>query len=335
MQQQIAGSLDERTRRALTAAGLGAAGGVDADTGPRDSPGSHAEAVPTQRGRTANRQRPPSAGPTPPATRAAASDISISAARRMALAAARQRAAGAEREDRARLQQPAQGPRAAAPTSRADPRARAKVTPSLSGAAASAPGATAKPPRRERGPDRRDAARPDRKQAFAAPGPVPRRPVVTVSATEDRTSQNRATARHLPEHIRHLPESLRHDPKTFRGIVQRMDPDERHALSAAIRRELLFVTRGRYATEARRAAEKQARFLLATLAGRPVPPPAAPKKPATKNARPSSAKKPTTEEKSASRFRSVRTYAPSPSKFLLPARGLRVSGGHPTLGRRR
>lgn len=317
MQQQIASSLDEATRRALAAVGHGSADGVHLDTGPRDGPSSLASAIPNQPGSTASRQRPRTADPTPSSPRGAATSISISAARRMALAAARQRAAGLDREERAGLQRPAQGPKAEAPTRRTEPRPPASATLSPARATPSAPRAATAPPQGARGSDRRDSVRRAREPASAAPGPSPRRPVAA-----------------LPEHIRRLPEPLRHDPRTFRATVQRMDPDERHALSAEIRRELIVVTRGRYASDAREAAEKQARFLLAVLAGRTVTPPAAPKKPTKKSARSGRAKKPAMEEKSAPRFRSVRAYAPSPSKYLLPARGIPVSGGLPSLGRR-
>lgn len=116
-----------------------------------------------------------------------------------------------------------------------------------------------------------------------------------------------------------------------------MTERERLTLASEIRNELRKVTHGKLSSDAKKAAEAQARFLLATLAGKTVPFPQAKKKRGKKDVGSPVSKKPADDNQGGSKppkFKSVRTYGPSPSKYLLPARGRTVSGGLPSLGRR-
>lgn len=156
------------------------------------------------------------------------------------------------------------------------------------------------------------------------------------SASESLPAKRPPTPLTLPARIRSLPSALQYDPASFSAAVQRMSEGERSRLRSDIRRELLLVTHGRLASDAKQSAEKQARFLLATLDGKAVPIPREKKRRKESSAN-STRKKSAAQQGTPSKaphFKSVRTYSPSPSKYLLPARGLPISGGLPSLGRR-
>lgn len=108
-----------------------------------------------------------------------------------------------------------------------------------------------------------------------------------------------------------------------------MTEAERSSLRAQVRAELRLAAQGRYSTDARSAIEQQGRFLLAVLEGRAAMPPVPPSKRPRSQSAEKSPKEPATV-----RLRAVRTYSPSPSKYLLPAYGAPVSGGLPSLGQR-
>ena len=140
----------------------------------------------------------------------------------------------------------------------------------------------------------------------------------------------------LPGWVKRLPAALQYDPSQFRQAVKEMSEQEREALRSEIRREIRLIQHGRLSAEASANASRQARFLLATLSGKAVPLPRARKR-SPKLVSTSKPQKPLekdSESSSAPRLRSVRTYKPSPSKYLLPAYGAPVSGGLPSLGRR-
>ena len=111
---------------------------------------------------------------------------------------------------------------------------------------------------------------------------------------------------------------------------------EQATLRSEIRRELRLIQNGRLSAEAKADASAQARFLLATLTGKAVPIPHARKRPSKLISTTKTQKHADEDPESAPapRLRSVRTYRPSPSKYLLPAYGAPVSGGLPSLGRR-
>lgn len=145
-----------------------------------------------------------------------------------------------------------------------------------------------------------------------------------------------AQSLHSARVVKRLPAALQYDPSRFRQAVKEMGEQERAALRSEIRRELRLIQNGRLSAEARADASAQARFLLATLSGKAVPIPHARKRPSklTSTTKTQWHADEDPEATPTPRFRSVRTYGPSPSKYLLPAYGAPVSGGLPSLGRR-
>lgn len=176
------------------------------------------------------------------------------------------------------------------------------------------------------------AIQPARRTATASPGG--RAPVPARSQTA-RQGKSREVS-NLPAWVKRLPAALQYDPSRFRQAVKEMGEQERAALRSEIRRELRLIQNGRLSAEARADASAQARFLLATLSGKAVPIPHARKRPSklTSTTKTQWHADEDPEPTPTPRFRSVRTYGPSPSKYLLPAYGAPVSGGLPSLGRR-
>ena len=309
---KVAHALDESTRRALMAmAGTPEPKSADSKVPPRSAP----KRSPRQHSSPAVSVETLAAQAGP-----AAASKSAAAAQRMVAAARRRRATAPQAATNAAA---AVAPTIAAPVAAENPRSARppKKSSTRSGSASVTPSSTTQSVRRTADASSRSE---------------------TLPATHDQTA-SKQEPREIPKHrhllpawVKRLPTALQYDPSHFRQAVKEMSEQEREALRSEIRRELRLIQHGRLSAEASADASRQARFLLATLSGKVVPLSRARKRP-PKLVSTSKPQKHTQDDPEASvtpRLRSVRTYKPSPSKYLLPAYGAPVSGGLPSLGSR-
>lgn len=158
-------------------------------------------------------------------------------------------------------------------------------------------------------------------------------------------SQQRSAAERAPESRKELrtarPSSLLRDPRALLREVRSMSLVDRAALRAQILAELRGVRYGKYPGTSLDDARERARVLIVVI-DREVLSSTLPKRSVTPSVRTKSKKSPSDSSYSGAsanrtterggKFRSVRTYSPTPT-FIYPVRGRTVSGGLPSLGK--